>query len=130
MNKELSVTADNSNHPLRVALAVNEDGTELQHFGHAERFAIYEITPSQVEAREVRQSSAFCRQEEKDRKLENAADLLSDCRLVICKQIGPCAREELALDNVEALEYDGPLRDAVRAVGNPRFTAWLRQPES
>jgi predicted Fe-Mo cluster-binding NifX family protein len=114
---------------IKVALALNADGTLLEHFGHAERFAVYELganIPVPVQ-REIRQASAFCQREEKQSKLESVADLLADCRAVVCAAIGPCARQELSYANVEAFESAGGIEDAVRAISRQSFLARLER---
>jgi predicted Fe-Mo cluster-binding NifX family protein len=112
---------------IKVALALNADGTRLEHFGQADRFGIYELGPSAPVERELRHASAFCRQDDKDNKLETVADLLADCRAVVCAAIGPCARLELSDAGVEAFEYDGATGDAVGAIARQSFVARLER---
>jgi len=100
----------------KVAFAIGADGAALEHFGYAERFVVFEFGPEQPVFREIRDATAFCRHEEKDAKLRNVADLLADCRAVICAAIGPCARLELSLANIEAFEFDGSMEAAIRVI--------------
>jgi predicted Fe-Mo cluster-binding NifX family protein len=112
---------------IRVALAINSDGTQLEHFGHSGRFAIYEVEPDGLEPipLEVRDSAPFCRQDEKQNKLETVAELLADCRLVVCAAIGACGELELAFQHVDALPFEGSIDEALKAVANPRSPVWL-----
>jgi predicted Fe-Mo cluster-binding NifX family protein len=99
-----------------VALAIGADGTTLEHFGYAERFAVYEFGPGTPVQREIREAAAFCRREDKEANLQAVAGLLCDCRAVICAAIGPCARLELSFSNVEAYEFDGSVEAAIQVI--------------
>ncbi len=112
---------------IKVALALNSDGSYLEHFGHAERFAVYELGLGAPVECEVRQAAAFCRQDEKQSKLEAVTGLLADCQAVVCAAIGPCARRELTYTGVEAFEYVGSTEDAIRAIGRESFIARLER---
>jgi nitrogen fixation protein NifB len=115
-NAESSVTMS-----IKVAFAVNPDGSVLEHFGFAEQFAIYEFGESHPVASEVRHSSAFCRRPDKELNLQTVADLLADCQAVICAVIGPCARQELAAADVEAFEFDGTVESAIQTIARQPF---------
>jgi len=109
---------------IRVAFAVGSDGSRLEHFGHAERFAIYEFSKNSSVAQEVREAEAFCQRNGKQTKLEILADLLADCRAVVCAAIGPCARQELYGANVQAYEFGGTIEDAIQTIARqPQFGA-------
>ncbi len=101
---------------IKVAFAISQDGSALEHFGFAEQFAIYEFGENHPAAREVRHASAFCRRPDKELNLQTVADLLADCQAVICAVIGPCARQELAAADVEAFEFDGTVESAIQTI--------------
>jgi nitrogen fixation protein NifB len=116
---------------IRVAFAVGLDGSQLEHFGHAEQFAVYEFSENSSVAQEVRDAEAFCQRNGKQTKLETVADLLADCRAVVCAAIGPCARRELSGANVQAYEFDGTIEDAVQTIARqPQFGAAPTHTES
>jgi len=101
-----------------VALAVDDTGERLLHFGYARHFAIVEVQDTQVAQLGLRSAEPFCRQPEKDSKLETAADLLADCRALICAAAGPCARRELADVGIAAFEFDGTPSDALYTIAH------------
>jgi predicted Fe-Mo cluster-binding NifX family protein len=110
---------------LKVALAVSADGTLLEHFGQAERFAVYELGSHAPRQTEIRQATRFCHQEDKVIKAQDVAELLSDCCAVVCAAIGPCARLELGLAEVESFEYQGPIADVLRTMAGEAFVKRL-----
>ena len=101
---------------IRVAFATSSGGIRLEHFGHAEQFAIYEFSGDLPMSQEVRQAEAFCQRSGKQTKLEAVADMLADCKAVICAAIGPCARQELSSADVLAYEFDGTIEDAIQTI--------------
>jgi nitrogen fixation protein NifB len=107
---------------IRVAFATSPGGAQLEHFGHAEQFAIYEFSGELPVSQEVRQAEAFCQRSGKQTKLEAVADMLADCKAVVCAAIGPCARQELSGADVLAYEFDGSIEDAIQTIArHPEF---------
>lgn len=100
----------------KVAFAIGADGATLEHFGYAVRFVVFEFGSVQPVYRGIRDAAPFCRREEKDAELRDVAGLLADCRAVICAAIGPCARLELSLANIEAFEFDGSMEAALQVI--------------
>jgi nitrogen fixation protein NifB len=100
----------------RVAIAVDANQEILAHFGRASHFAVYEFSSGGATLLDTRTAEAFCRQVDKQQRLESVADLLSDCSAVVAAAIGPCARQELNSANVQALEYNGRIEDAIRTI--------------
>lgn len=70
----------------------SKDGTLIdQHFGHAERFLIYDYENNEATFVESREAKKYCtgpENEEDDEKLQNTIELLSDCDAIICMRIG------------------------------------------
>jgi nitrogen fixation protein NifB len=107
---------------IRVAFATGSGGIRLEHFGHAEQFAIYEFHGDLPVAREVLPVKAFCQHGGKQTKLEDVADILTDCKAVICAAIGPCARQELSGADVLAYEFEGTIEEAIQTIArHPQF---------
>jgi predicted Fe-Mo cluster-binding NifX family protein len=100
----------------RVALALDETGDMLAHFGRASRFAVYEFSSGNALLLDMRGAQAFCQRAEQQQKLESVADLLADCAAVVAAAIGPCARMELESANVRPLEFNGVVLEAVRVI--------------
>jgi len=107
----------------RVAIAIDKSQEALAHFGRASHFAVYEFSSGKATLLDTRAAEAFCRQLDKQQRLESAADLLSDCSAVVAVAIGPCARKELNSANVQALEFNGQIEDAIRTIAQyPHLT--------
>ena len=106
----------------RVAIAIDVNGVFLAHFGRASRFAVYEFSSGHASLLDTRAAERFCQQLDKQQRLETVADLLADCSAVVAAAIGPCARQELNGANVQALEFDGRVEDAIRTIARyPHF---------
>ena len=92
---ELSAKADSSSE-LKVAVATSNGKLVDQHFGHAQRFAIYQLTPSGVIKQEERSVDQYClgasecdsEADNSHDRLGNLVELLSDCQQVLCARIG------------------------------------------
>ncbi|MGA2047787.1 MAG: NifB/NifX family molybdenum-iron cluster-binding protein [Terracidiphilus sp.] len=100
----------------RVALAIDVNGAFLAHFGRASHFAVYEFSSGRASLLDTRATEIFCQQLDKQQRLESVADLLADCNAVVAAAIGPCARQELKEANVQTLEFDGCVEDAIRTI--------------
>ncbi len=104
---------------MRIAVA-SKSGTQVdQHFGHAERFLIYEAHPegaSPVGTVEVEKYCVF------DPEHPTRFDLLGrtiaaleGCRAVVTAMIGEAPRAELKKAGIKAICAEGPIDAALRA---------------
>jgi nitrogen fixation protein NifB len=100
----------------RVAIAIDANGANLAHFGRASRFVVYEFSSGSAALLDTRTAEIFCQQLDKQQRLETVSDLLADCSTVVAAAIGPCARQELREANVQTLEFNGCVEDAVRTI--------------
>jgi predicted Fe-Mo cluster-binding NifX family protein len=105
---------------VKIALAVDSSGERLEHFGKTEEFVVYEIGDAEPVQQEVRRADAFCRDLDKQPRLESVVDLLADCQAVVCAAIGPCARQELAGVEIAAYEFNGTVTNAIQAIARRR----------
>lgn len=70
----------------------SKDGNLInQHFGHAERFLIYDCIDGKVSFVEARQVEKYCKgpdQEEEDQKIREMVKTIDDCDTLLCMRIG------------------------------------------
>jgi predicted Fe-Mo cluster-binding NifX family protein len=93
------------------AVASN-DGKEInQHFGHVERFLIFEVENDKVRLVEERKVERYCRFDPESpmrhRTLQDTADALRGCRAVVCSMIGEAPKIELERLGVEPFSVEG-----------------------
>jgi predicted Fe-Mo cluster-binding NifX family protein len=103
---------------MRFAVA-SKDGKEInQHFGHVERFLIYEVVDDQVSLLEERPVERYCRFDPdhplRSHTLKDTADALSGCRAVVCSMIGEAPKIELERIGVEAYVVEGEIITALK----------------
>jgi predicted Fe-Mo cluster-binding NifX family protein len=92
----------------------SKDGKEInQHFGHAERFLIYEVEEEKVRLVEERKVERYCRFDPdspmRNHTLRETGDALRDCRAVVCAMIGEAPKIELETLGVEAFAVEGKI---------------------
>jgi predicted Fe-Mo cluster-binding NifX family protein len=100
------------------AVASN-DGKEInQHFGHVERFLIYEVVDDTVTFVEERPVDRYCRFDPehpmRSHTLKDTADALVGCRAVVCSMIGEAPRVELEKIGVEPYVVEGEIIATLR----------------
>jgi predicted Fe-Mo cluster-binding NifX family protein len=96
----------------------SKDGKEVdQHFGHAERFLIFEVEGNRVEMVEERQVERYCRFDPehpmRGHTLKGTADALKGCRAVVCAMIGEAPKIELERIGVEPFAVEGEITTAL-----------------
>ena len=114
---------------MRVAFATMGQGKIDAHFGLARAFAIYDITADKAEfihTIDLPEASAD------DDKIEARAEMLGDCAVVYCAQIGGPAAARLVQQNIHPLKVsvgttieDELQRFQTLLKGNP--PPWLRK---
>lgn len=92
----------------------SKDGIEInQHFGHAERFLIYEVEDEKVRLVEERGVEKYCRFDPehplRGHTLKETATALEGCRAVVCSMIGEAPRTELQSLGVEPYVVEGEI---------------------
>jgi predicted Fe-Mo cluster-binding NifX family protein len=102
---------------MRIAVA-STDGQEInQHFGHAERFIIYEVSESSVTPAEEKSVEKYCSYDIdhplRKHILEAIADALKGCRAVVCAQIGQAPQLEMERLGIEVFAAQGPIRQTL-----------------
>lgn len=98
-----------------------KDGKEInQHFGHAERFLIYEVEEEKLRLVDERAVERYCRFDPdhplRSHTLQGTADVLKDCRAVVCAMIGEAPKDELTRIGIEAFAIEGEIKEVLLAL--------------
>ncbi|MDD2364835.1 MAG: NifB/NifX family molybdenum-iron cluster-binding protein [Desulfuromonadaceae bacterium] len=93
----------------------SKDGKEInQHFGHAERFLIYDIENGEAKLVEERKVERYCSYNPdhplRGHLLRSIADSLAGCRAVVTAQMGEHPRGELEKLGVEPFVTNGSIK--------------------
>ena len=100
------------------AVASN-DGKEInQHFGHVDRFLIYQVEDGKVTLLEERPVERYCRFDPdhplRSHTLKDTAEALKGCRAVVCSMIGEAPKMELERLGVEPFVVEGEIMKALQ----------------
>lgn len=92
----------------------SKDGLVInQHFGHVERFLIYEVEGDQVKLLEERPVEKYCRFDPehplRSHTLKETAVALKGCRAIVCAMIGEAPKLELERLGVEPYVVEGEI---------------------
>jgi predicted Fe-Mo cluster-binding NifX family protein len=93
----------------------SKDGKEInQHFGHAERFLIYDVENDDAKLVDERQVERYCSFDPdhplRGHLLRSIAEALDGCRAVVTAQMGEHPRGELEKLGVEPYVISGPIK--------------------
>ena len=93
----------------------SKDGKDInQHFGHAERFLIYDVTGADARLVDEKKVERYCSYDQdhplRAHLLTAIAEALDGCRAVVCAQIGPGPQMEMERLGVDAFVADGPIK--------------------
>jgi predicted Fe-Mo cluster-binding NifX family protein len=93
----------------------SKDGREInQHFGHAERFLIYEVENESVKLVDEKKVERYCSFDPehplRSRVLKEIGDALQGCRAVATAQMGEHPRGELENLGIEPFIVTGPIK--------------------
>jgi len=94
---------------MRIAIALEDDGVTLAHFGHAERFLVYDDEDGIFRLAEARRNNPPCGREDSEALMTASAGLVSDCAAVVAGRFGPCALREIQQVRVFPFEWEGSL---------------------
>ena len=92
----------------------SKDGKDInQHFGHVERFLIFQVEDGKVALLEERPVERYCRFDPehpmRSHTLKDTADALKGCRAVVCSMIGEAPKLELERLGVEPFVVEGDI---------------------
>lgn len=96
----------------------SKDGKEInQHFGHAERFLIYDVTGQNASLVDEKQVERYCSFDPQHplraHLLTGIASALSGCRAVVTAQMGEHPRAELEKLGIEPFVVSGPIKSVL-----------------
>ncbi len=101
----------------KIAVASRDDKL-VYHFGQADRFLIYEISPKVSKYLETRTTSPACDPDfleaGHDQRIKETAALIADCRAVLVSRIGPGAAAILKEQKVQPMEVSPFIEPALR----------------
>ncbi len=100
----------------KIAIASTDGKVVNEHFGRANRFYIIEVNDNdEFYFKETRETEIACQAgTHNDDGLARTVDLLSDCKYVLVKQIGPGAEYALNKKGVTAFAIAHYIDEAVR----------------
>jgi predicted Fe-Mo cluster-binding NifX family protein len=96
----------------------SKDGKEInQHFGHAERFLIYNIEGTATALVDEKRVERYCSYDPdhplRRDLLRKIADALAGCRALLCSQIGQGPQMEMERLGIDTFVVEGPIRPAL-----------------
>jgi predicted Fe-Mo cluster-binding NifX family protein len=104
---------------MRIAVA-SKSGTEVdQHFGHAERFLIFECKQGQAQQVAEVQVEKYCSFDPdhpfRHSQFDAIVEALKGCRAVVTAMIGELPKQELLKAGIIPVTAVGPIEPALRA---------------
>ena len=96
----------------------SKDGIQInQHFGHAERFLIYEVAGAEAKLVDERKVQRYCTYDQdhplRAHVLREIADALGGCRAIVCAQIGQGPQMEMERLGIDTFVADGPIKQTL-----------------
>jgi predicted Fe-Mo cluster-binding NifX family protein len=93
----------------------SKDGKDInQHFGHAERFLIYDVENGDAKLVDERKVERYCSFDPehplRGHVLKSIAEALTGCRAVVTAQMGDHPKSELEKLGVEPFMTTGPIK--------------------
>lgn len=93
----------------------SKDGREInQHFGHAERFLIFDVEKSAAKLVDEKKVERYCTYDAdhpmRAHVLKAIADALDGCRAIVCAQIGLAPQMEMERLGLDTFVADGPIK--------------------
>ncbi|MNB88244.1 FeMo cofactor biosynthesis protein NifB [compost metagenome] len=120
-NNEGGAEADSSSsasNSVRIAVATRGDGKVNVHFGHATEFWIYNVSGQETEFLEKRSVEAYCSgrtdcvsPDDKKKIFDDTAEMLGDCRIILCAGIGDSPRSKLLKRGIISLAGRGGIEE-------------------
>ena len=93
----------------------SKDGRQIdQHFGHAERFLIFDVAGPEAKLVDEKKVDRYCTYDAdhplRAHVLKAIADALADCRAVVCAQIGQAPQMEMERFGIDTFVADGAIK--------------------
>jgi len=100
-----------------IAVATKDGKLINQHFGHAERFLLYEVEGSAVKLVDEKKVERYCTYDEahplRGHVLRAISEALQGCRAIVCSQIGPAPQDEMARLGFEVYTLEGEIHSSL-----------------
>lgn len=108
------------NRAVRVAIGTHSGVRVSEHFGHATRFEIWEVSPDGARLVESRVNRPSCGvgSDRADELMDASVAAVADCRAVVVARIGECALNRLDKLGILAFETDDPVDATVRQLSH------------
>ncbi len=104
---------------MKIAVAVSDDEKFTEHFGKAQNFMIYEFNEYEMKFMEKRKSLKIPGEKHQWGKSLN---VIEDCDVVICLQIGLRAKPALKQMEKKIVEDEGSVEDVLqRFINHQKF---------
>ena len=96
----------------------SKDGKEIdQHFGHAERFLIYEVEQGEATLVDEKSVERYCSFDPehplRGHLLRGIREALQGCRAVVTAQMGEHPKAELESQGIEPFVASGPIKSTL-----------------
>lgn len=99
------------------AVASKEGKNVDQHFGHAERFLIFEVSDGKVLLVDERPVERYCSFDPehpmRSHTLKGTAEALRGCHAIVCAMMGEAPRQELSRLGIEQFVVEGPIKETL-----------------
>ncbi|MDD3984583.1 MAG: NifB/NifX family molybdenum-iron cluster-binding protein [Methanobacterium sp.] len=95
---------------MKVAVSVSDDKKFTEHFGRAQKFLIYEFNGEEAEFKDSRESEKVAGEKHQWGKSLN---VVRDCDVIICLQIGMSAKAGLKSDGKKIVEDEGSVEEVL-----------------
>lgn len=101
--------------------AASKDGLLIdQHFGHAERFLIFQVEGDELRLVDEKQVERYCSFDPdhplRGHILRDIATALAGCSAIVCAQIGEAPRMELERLGMDCFVVEGPIAPTLIAL--------------
>ena len=100
-----------------IAVASKDGRSINQHFGHAEKFLIYEVEGSEARLVDEKKVERYCSFDQdhplRSHILQAIATALTGCRAIVCAQIGQAPQMEMERLGFDTFVADGPIKETL-----------------
>ncbi|MSM39830.1 MAG: dinitrogenase iron-molybdenum cofactor biosynthesis protein [Geobacter sp.] len=100
-----------------IAVASKDGKVVNQHFGHAERFLIYDVDNGKARLVDEKKVERYCSYDPdhplRNHLLQAIAEALTGCRAVLCSQIGEAPQNAMRDLGIETYVTSGPVEPTV-----------------
>ncbi len=100
-----------------IAVASKDGKSINQHFGHADRFCIYEVADGAARLVDEKKVERYCSYDQghplRSHILQAIATALTGCRAIICAQIGQAPQMEMERLGLDTFVAEGPIKQTL-----------------